>query len=64
MTAGLSRLEESPDTAGQDAPDILRSARTSENGREAAKADGKWHRKQTAGDVFSGDVAGKGETVG
>src|SRR4029077_3263169 len=35
----LSRgVEESPDTAGQDAPD-----------REAAKADGKWHRKQTAG---------------
>src|SRR5439155_22801020 len=31
-------VEESPDTAGQDAPD-----------REAAKADGKWHRKQTAG---------------
>jgi hypothetical protein len=51
-------VEESPDTAGQDAPDVLR------NGREAAKADGKWHRKQTAGDVFSGDVAGKGETVG
>jgi hypothetical protein len=34
------------------------------SGREAAKADGKWHREQTAGDVFSGDVAGKGETVG
>jgi hypothetical protein len=32
--------------------------------REAAKADGKWHRKQTAGGVFSGDAAGKGETVG
>src|SRR4051812_47361938 len=31
------RVEESPDTAGQDAP-----------AREAAKADGKWHRKQTA----------------
>jgi len=30
-------VEESPDTAGQDAPV-----------REAAKADGKWHRKQTA----------------
>src|SRR3954466_2778244 len=30
-------FEESPDTAGQDAPV-----------REAAKADGKWHRKQTA----------------
>jgi hypothetical protein len=32
--------------------------------REAAKADGKWHRKQTATDVISGDVGGKGETVG
>ena len=55
MTAGAAKVtfEESPDTAGQDAP-----------AREAAKADGKWHRKQTAGDVFSGDVAGKGETVG
>src|SRR3954447_13616321 len=31
------RVEESPDTVGQDAP-----------AREAAKADGKWHRKQTA----------------
>jgi hypothetical protein len=51
-------VEESPDTAGQDAPNVYSS------GREAAKADGKWHRKQTAGDVFSGDVAGKGETVG
>ena len=48
-----SGVEESPDTAGQDAP-----------AREAAKADGKWHRKQTAGGVFSGDAAGKGETVG
>jgi len=38
VTAGPSGLEESPDTAGQDAP-----------AREAAKADGKWHRKQTAG---------------
>ena len=49
----VGALEESPDTAGQDAP-----------AREAAKADGKWHRKQTAGGVFSGDAAGKGETVG
>ena len=46
-------VEESPDTAGQDAPV-----------REAAKADGQWHRKQTADGVFSGDAAGKGETVG
>src|SRR5579884_3793910 len=47
------RLEESPDTAGQDA-----------SARKAAKADGKWHRKETAGCVISGDAAGKGETVG
>ena len=55
MTAGAAQaaFEESPDTAGQDAPV-----------REAAKADGKWHREQTACDGFSGDVAGKGETVG
>jgi hypothetical protein len=32
--------------------------------KEAAKADGQWHRKQTADGVFSGDAAGKGETVG
>jgi hypothetical protein len=51
--AARAALEESPDTAGQDAPV-----------REAAKADGKWHRKQTADDVFSGDAVGKGETVG
>ena len=39
MTAGLApaRLEESPDTAGQDA-----------GASQEAKADGKWHRKQTA----------------
>ena len=49
----VGALEESPDTEGQDAP-----------AREAAKADGKWHRKQTAADVISGDVGGKGETVG
>ncbi len=41
MTAGLVerlRLEESPDTEGQDA-----------GATQAAKADGKWHRKETAG---------------
>jgi hypothetical protein len=32
--------------------------------KEAAKADGQWHRKQTADGVVSGDAAGKGETVG
>ena len=53
MTAAPSGAEESPDTAGQDAPE-----------REAAKADGKWHRKQTAGGEPSGDAVGKGETVG
>ena len=33
---------------------------------QAAKADGKWHRKETAtGErLFSGDAGGKGETVG
>ena len=35
----LNALEESPDTAGQDA-----------GATQAAKADGKWHRKETAGD--------------
>jgi len=48
-----SSVEESPDTAGQDA-----------GASQAAKADGKWNRKQTADGVFSGDAAGKGETVG
>src|SRR5262249_41860288 len=37
VTAGRSRLEESPDTTGQDAGET-----------QAAKADGKWHRKETA----------------
>ena len=53
MTAGFA-LEESPDTAGQDA-----------GATQAAKADGKWHRKETAsGEKLSGDAEGKGETVG
>ena len=52
-------VEESPDTAGQDAPAVLGLT-----AKEAAKADGQWHRKQTADGVFSGDAAGKGETVG
>jgi hypothetical protein len=31
---------------------------------QAAKADGKWHRKETAsGERLSGDAGGKGETV-
>jgi hypothetical protein len=31
----------------------------------AAKADGKWHRKETAsGERLSGDAGGKGEKVG
>ncbi len=51
--AETQAAEESPDTEGQDAP-----------AREAAKADGKWNRKETADGVFSGDAAGKGETVG
>ena len=31
---------------------------------QAAKADGKWNRKQTAAEAFSGGLGGKGETVG
>jgi hypothetical protein len=31
---------------------------------QAAKADGKWNRKETASGVISGDAGGKGETVG
>ena len=31
---------------------------------QAAKADGKWNRKQTATEAFSGGLGGKGETVG
>jgi hypothetical protein len=32
---------------------------------QAAKADGKWHRKETAsGEGLSGDAEGKGEKVG
>ena len=48
-------LEESPDTEGQDA-----------GASQAAKADGKWNRKQTASGVtsLSGDAGGKGEMVG
>jgi hypothetical protein len=41
VTAGRverPRLEESPDTTGQDA-----------GATQAAKADGKWNRKETAG---------------
>ena len=54
VTASRSRLEESPDTEGQDA-----------GATQAAKADGKWHRKETAsGEILSGDAEGKGETVG
>ena len=56
MTAGRSapqawRFEESPDTAGQDAGET-----------QAAKADGKWNRKETAG--RGATEVGKGETVG
>jgi hypothetical protein len=53
VTAGFT-LEESPDTAGQDA-----------GATQAAKADGQWHRKETAsGEPLSGDAEGKGEKVG
>jgi hypothetical protein len=57
--ASQGAVEESPDTAGQDAPAVLAST-----AKEAAKADGQWHREQTADGVISGDAAGKGETVG
>ncbi len=55
MTAAApsGAVEESPDTTGQDA-----------GASQAAKADGKWNRKQTAGRRISGGAAGKGETVG
>jgi hypothetical protein len=53
VTADRVRFEESPDTKGQDAGET-----------QAAKADGKWHRKETACGEFSGDAAGKGEKVG
>jgi len=48
-------VEESPDTAGQDA-----------GASQAAKADGQWNRKETASGarVFFEDAGGKGETVG
>ena len=64
MTAGPFRfgwrgLEESPDTTGQDAR--AASPGSLDEVTEAAKADGKWNRKETAG---SGNRAGKGETVG
>ena len=47
------RLEESPDTTGQDA-----------GASQGAKADGKWNRKETAAGRISGDAGGKGEKVG
>jgi hypothetical protein len=50
---GTASVEESPDTKGQDA-----------GASQAAKADGKWNRKETASDLISGEVGGKGETVG
>ena len=56
VTAGprcRRRVEESPDTEGQDA-----------GASQAAKADGKWNRKETATGALSGDAGGKGETVG
>jgi len=54
VTAASSGVEESPDTTGQDA-----------GASQEAKADGKWHRKETAlGERLSGDAEGKGETVG
>jgi len=51
----LSRLEESPDTAGQDAGEIPGG----ESRRKVAQK-GDRHRRN----LNSGDVGGKGETVG
>jgi len=51
VIAAPSGVEESPDTAGQDA-----------GASQAAKADGKWHREKTA--TRDHVAGGKGETVG
>ena len=56
---GSEGLEESPDTTGQDAR--AASSGSLNEVTEAAKADGKWNRKETAG---PGNRIGKGETVG
>jgi hypothetical protein len=53
VTAEHQGFEESPDTEGQDA-----------GASQAAKADGKWNRKQTADRVSPETRLGKGETVG
>jgi hypothetical protein len=59
--AGKRGLEESPDTAGQGRSGSLVGAPNVAT--EAAKADGKWNRKETAGRLVH-DRVGKGETVG
>jgi hypothetical protein len=54
-------------TAGRlDGPRKVRTPKGRTLGKpQAAKADGKWHRKETAsGERLSGDAEGKGETVG
>jgi hypothetical protein len=54
-------------TAGRlDGPRKVRTPKGRTLGKpQAAKADGKWHRKETAsGELLSGDAEGKGETVG
>jgi hypothetical protein len=54
-------------TAGRPGPRKVRTPKGRTLGRpQAAKADGQWHRKETAtGDAYlSGDAGGKGEKVG
>ena len=55
-------------TSGQEARDLAAIARPDLivlGEIPAAKADGKWHRKETAsGEILSGDAEGKGEKVG
>ena len=52
-------LEESPDTAGQDAPEALRDGEGGgEIRRKVAQKGNRLRRK------LSGDAGGKGETVG
>jgi len=51
---------------GLDRPRKVRTPQGRTLGKpQAAKADGKWHRKETAsGEHLSGDAGGKGEKVG
>ena len=59
MTAALSGVEESPDTAGQDAPELL-IFNDKGGGESRRKVAQKTDRRLR----ISGVAAGKGETVG